>query len=147
MQAKTNGVGTTAAYITERIRALLSLDDTDGVLEILDKHPRAVELSEFERDLREWGFVFGMAFAIARAEDPWETNRSVAARALMPAFAAYTDWSGEFRQPDRNVLVSAVVRAYQERPAAQFGEGKIGRELEDALIMLSNGCGSLTVER
>ena len=128
-----------AAYITERLRALLHLDDTDGVMEVLEKYPRGVELSEFERDLRDWGFVFGMAFAMARGEDPWETNQSVAERALMPAFAAYSDWSGEFRTPDRNALVSAVVKAYQNEDSRLHG--KVSRELEDALIMLSNGCG------
>jgi hypothetical protein len=79
-----------------------------------------------------------MSFAIARAEDPWETNESVAGRALLPAFAAYMDWSGDFRQPDRDALVSAVVQAYRKEDP----HGEVSRQLEDALVMLSNGCGS-----
>lgn len=130
----------TVATISERIRALLSLDDMgEGPVGVCGKHPRGIHLSEFERDLMEWGLVYGMAFAMARSEDPWETIESVAARAFMPALAAYTDWSGDMAKPDRNELVSAVISAYGRQPS---GRQEMSEELEDALVRLYNGSGS-----
>ena len=138
MQTQAYAGATDAANILGRIRTLLHQDDADGALEALDKHPRGEHLSGFERDLREWGFVYGMAFAIARMEDPWEPTDQVAERALLPAWAAFVDWSGEIERPDRDELVSAVVRAYRR----QDSRAPMTVELEDALVHLHNGVGS-----
>jgi hypothetical protein len=48
-----------------------------------------VELTERERDLLDWGAVVGLAFGLARMEDPCESLESVSARALDAALGAY----------------------------------------------------------
>jgi hypothetical protein len=44
-------------------------------------------LSELQCDLRDWGLYFGVAYGIARSEDPYEPNGRVAARAYDAAAA------------------------------------------------------------
>ncbi len=52
------------------------------------------ELSDFEMDCRDWGFAFGVAYAIARSEDPFESNHSVCERAIVAAREAFSRASG-----------------------------------------------------
>ncbi len=48
-----------------------------------------VEFTERERDLLDWGAVVGLAFGLARMEDPCESLESVGSRALDAALGAY----------------------------------------------------------
>ena len=43
-------------------------------------------------DLRDWGMTFGLAYGIARGEDPYESNESVAQRALDAARMVWKGW-------------------------------------------------------
>ena len=52
-------------------------------------------MSEFERDIRDWGVVMGVAYGIARGEDPYESRDSVLARALPAAKEAYANYGDE----------------------------------------------------
>jgi uncharacterized BrkB/YihY/UPF0761 family membrane protein len=56
-----------------------------GLLRPLLDGGQAARLSDFELDLSDWGFTYGVAWAAARAQDPAEPDHSVAARALEAA--------------------------------------------------------------
>ena len=58
-------------------------------------YPRADEagLTEFEMDCRDWGFVFGVTYGIARGEEPYESDDSVCERAMMAAREAFARFS------------------------------------------------------
>lgn len=51
-------------------------------------------LTPFELDCRDWGFVFGIAYGIARGDDPWEPDEEVLARAHAAAREAFQRWGG-----------------------------------------------------
>lgn len=48
---------------------------------------------ELHLDLCEWGFAFGVAFAIARGEDAYESRSTVTARAEQAAREAWARWA------------------------------------------------------
>ncbi len=52
------------------------------------------QLPERELDIHDWGLMFGLTFAIARGEDPYESVESVGARAMRSAEAAFREWHG-----------------------------------------------------
>jgi hypothetical protein len=65
-----------------------------GLVRPLLNGGQAARLSDFELDLGDWGFTYGLAWAAARAQDPDEPDHSVAARALEAAaevFRVYCD--------------------------------------------------------
>ena len=51
--------------------------------------PEGDHLTEFEQDIRDWGVMIGVAYGIARADDPFESRESVLERAQEAAQAAY----------------------------------------------------------
>ena len=105
----------TAMSLEEKLRSILMADDTGkGPIGQCGAWPRWAEdiyLTETEADLRDWGLVYGMAFAIAREQDPWESVESVAKRALEPAQRAYRQWGGHIAQPERAEVTPAEVVA------------------------------------
>jgi hypothetical protein len=52
-------------------------------------------LSEFESECRDWGFVYGLAYGMARGEDPYESTGSVSIRAMGAAIEAFKRWGGD----------------------------------------------------
>jgi hypothetical protein len=50
--------------------------------------PRTASLSRRELEMVDWGFVFGVAWAVARRQDPGAPEAVVSARALRVASAA-----------------------------------------------------------
>ena len=54
----------------------------------------AAGLSERETDLMDWGFAFGVAWAIARAQDPVASEELVSDRALQATQAVYEAYRG-----------------------------------------------------
>lgn len=134
-----------AQNATRRVAALLqratSSDETSdhflgGAGRRLKEH--GLQLGELEQDCLDWGAIYGLAFALIREEDPWETPASVAARADAAAWERWGDWSsGTFHERVTIQTVADVVTAYRDCPPlpAEF------RDLEDALIGLANGCG------
>jgi uncharacterized BrkB/YihY/UPF0761 family membrane protein len=51
-------------------------------------------LSALELDLSDWGFTYGVAWAVARAQDPHEPDASVAQRALAAAQEVFKTYCG-----------------------------------------------------
>ncbi len=56
---------------------------------------QASRLGDLELDLLDWGFTYGAAWALARAQDPDEPDRSVADRALRAAREVFRLYCGE----------------------------------------------------
>lgn len=55
-------------------------------------HARA--LTDFESDLRDWGMLYGVAFGLARTEEPCEPADSVARRAFEAAEIVFDKYNG-----------------------------------------------------
>ena len=64
----------------------------DGLLRPMLDSGRVGELSEFELDLGDWGFTYGVAWAIARTQNPDESDHSVAERALVAAGEVFREY-------------------------------------------------------
>ena len=127
--------------LQEKVRAILRNDDTgDGLIGVAGKRP-GIQLTEFELDLRDWGIIYGIAFGLARTEEPCESIESVARRAFEAARTVHIEWGGEIsKRPDRDELVSAVLRAY--RKAGESGELHVPEYLDDAIVDLNNKAGA-----
>jgi hypothetical protein len=83
--------------LEEKVYAVVSTEHAVGIqgpLEAIAEYPRdgGGRLSQFERDCRDWGLVFGVAYGIARGEDPFEREDSVTSRALAAAGGAFRRW-------------------------------------------------------
>jgi hypothetical protein len=103
--------------VTERITALLRVDDTgEGPFGVCGNFPHGARgtLTQFELDMRDWGLVYGMASAMIRAEDPWETIDSVAARALAPAMHAFRDVCDDFHERTELNAAQEVVAVFRQ---------------------------------
>lgn len=71
-------------------------------------------LGEYEQSLRAWGLMFGIAFGIARCEDPWESVESVAARAYEAAWPKFLEFTaGGFEERQANEAAREVVKVYR----------------------------------
>jgi hypothetical protein len=57
---------------------------------------RAAELSDREIEMMDWGFAFGVAWAVARGQDPAAPEELVSIRALDVTQAVYGAYRGSF---------------------------------------------------
>jgi hypothetical protein len=57
-------------------------------------------LTEAECDLNDWGFTYGVAWAVARRQYPAESDRHVAERALEAARAVFGEYCAEEKWPE-----------------------------------------------
>jgi hypothetical protein len=81
--------------LEEKVRAVVSPDDTGaGPLGRMESKLGAGPFTDRDLDLSHWGVYYGLAFAIARAEDPFEPMANVAQRALDVAWPLYLERSG-----------------------------------------------------
>lgn len=125
------------AQLGARLRELCVEDDFAGALSELGRYPKLTtrELTEFERDLRDWGFAYGLAFGLAMDAWPDESHAEIARRAFTPALAVYREWSGEIEDPGvkREKAIREVVRQFEAIDTYQRQEGPIPGELAAAL--------------
>jgi hypothetical protein len=84
----------------------------DGMLSpVSDDEEGVARLSDLELDLSDWGFTYGVAWAVARAQDPHEADASVAQRALAAAQEVFRMYGGADDWAER------IRRDAQERPS------------------------------
>jgi hypothetical protein len=57
--------------------------------------PHGEVVSSFELDLMDWGIALGAAYAIARAERPFDATHDVCLEAVAAAEAAFRAWGGD----------------------------------------------------
>src|SRR4051794_28106895 len=58
-------------------------------------------LTELECDLSDWGFAYGVAWAMAKARHPFESDRRIAERALEAARAVFDEYCAGENWPER----------------------------------------------
>jgi hypothetical protein len=82
--------------LTEKVYAVLGQEQSHGeaALATANRYPKGDALTELDLDCRDWGFVFGFAYGIARGEDTYEPEASVLDRAEAAARDAYARWAG-----------------------------------------------------
>ena len=61
---------------------------------VSDNEEAEPRLSALELDLSDWGFTYGVAWAVARAQDRYEPDESVAQRALAAAQEVFHTYCG-----------------------------------------------------
>ena len=77
-------------------RALRNDAAYDGMLSpMATGDEEAARLSELELDLGDWGFTYGVAWTVARGQDPEEPDDAVAARALGAAKQVFELYCGQ----------------------------------------------------
>ena len=103
-----------AMTTAERLRSLISQDDGGGSLDGLEKGSAPGGLTDFESSIETWGFVYGLAYALTRLEDPFESPASVADRAHSAARVEFLAYNGVYEVPDRDELVKALEDAWEE---------------------------------
>ena len=105
-------------WLTDRVRRLSAEDDFAGALPEVDHYPRlrTRDLSSFERDVRDWGLVYGLVFGLAVAEWPDAPHAELARLAFFPALQVYRRWGGEIQDPGerREAAIRDVVRRFGE---------------------------------
>lgn len=135
-------------WLVNEVRRLLSEDDAAGALKALEGYPNLTrhQLSEFERDMRDWGLVYGITFGLAVAKWPREPHPETAQLAYAAALMAHIDWGGEIQDPTlrREAALRTVVESYdrwdEKRHTGRYrssDEAPIGETLHVALHELS----------
>jgi uncharacterized BrkB/YihY/UPF0761 family membrane protein len=87
---------------------------------VSDNEQGEPRLSSLELDLSDWGFTFGVAWAVARAQDPHEPDASVAQRALAAAEDVFHVYCGTDDWAERIGLASPS--AERERAGSPNGQ-------------------------
>jgi hypothetical protein len=130
-------------WLIDKARRLSAEDDFAGALRALDDYPRLTRhsLTEFERDMRDWGLVYGITFGLAIAKWPNEPHDELASLAFEVSRMVYVRWGGEIQDPElrREAALRAVVERYDrwddERYARSYrpAEVPMGDSMSNAL--------------
>jgi len=115
--------------LTDKVTTVLSAVAGTGFMDpvqTMSIYPRGAEpgLTQFEMDCRDWGFTFGVAYGIARGEEPYESDDSVCERAMTAAREVFTRFSRanifteEAFDADREVRPDPRAAAEEETEAA-----------------------------
>jgi len=114
-------------WLVGELRKLTCEDDFAGTLNEVSCYPQLTrhELSEFERDVRDWGLMYGIAFGLAVAKWPQEPHKETAKLAFHVARMVYVRWGGEIQDPalKREAALRAVVEQYGRWDEARFTRG------------------------
>jgi hypothetical protein len=84
--------------LADKVSTVLSAVAGSGFMDpvgTMSIYPRALDpgLTAFEANCRDWGFTFGVAYGIARGEEPYESEDSVCERALTAAREVFARFS------------------------------------------------------
>jgi hypothetical protein len=130
-------------WLVGEMRRLCGEDDFAGALPVIDGYPRLTrhKLSEFERDMRAWGFVYGLAFGLAVAKWPEEPHSETARIAFEAGLMVQIRWGGEIQDPAlrREAALRTIVEQYDEweerRYTHQAGssDAPMGMDMSSAL--------------
>lgn len=88
-------------------------------------------LTMFELDLIDWGLTVGLAYGVARAEDPFERVQSVVERAAQAARAAYARWASFDGMEATQELLNGKAYAQDRRERPVSPESAPAIELDD----------------
>jgi len=83
--------------LEEKVRAIITQADTgEGPVGTAGRQPcrHGYMATDLEAGMRAWGCVYGIAFGLARSEEPCEPIESVAERAYEAAWPAFLAFNG-----------------------------------------------------
>jgi hypothetical protein len=130
-------------WLVGELRRLCAEDNFAGALPAVEGYPRLTrhKMSEFERDMRDWGLVYGLAFGLAVAKWPGEPHEDTARVAFDAALMVHIRWGGEIQDPTlrREAALRAVVEQYdhwdEDRYRQRSGspEAPMGSDMSSAL--------------
>lgn len=101
--------------LLEKLRGVMTGDDaTAGLLDPCWSYPgkgvNSRDLTDLEDRLRTWGCFYGVAFGLARSEEPCESAESVGRRAYEAARVVFEDFiGGRLYGPKENAEGEEVV--------------------------------------
>jgi hypothetical protein len=81
------------ADLHSRVRG--ALEDDQGTEGLFGSPASAAVRDDAEANIQAWGYVYGLAYAIAKAEDPYEPASEVGARARAVALPIYAEYVGD----------------------------------------------------
>jgi hypothetical protein len=103
--------------LDQKVRAIVMQDDDgEGPTSVVSQRPgwHGFEATDFESNLRDWGCVFGIAFGLARSEEPCEPVESVARRAYEAAWPVFVTYTGGFQMtPEQGKAIEGLRRQYR----------------------------------
>jgi hypothetical protein len=125
-----------------QLQALTAEDDLAGGLPVVQQYPKfeTRPVSEFEDDLRFWGFVYGLAFGLAVRDNPELSHEDAARLAYKPAYRRFVQWSGDIENPveKREAAIRTLVRRFAEADQERDnGRVVMTAELQDAVLALT----------
>ncbi len=140
MATKKRTAASDAEYVASKavgtqLGMLCSEDNFAGGLPVLEQYPelRTRDLSSFERHVRDWGFVYGLAFGLAVSANPNMAHEDAARLAYGPAHRVSVRWGGEIEDPGekRENAIRALVQQYNDDATPHDGS-----KLRDAVMEL-----------
>lgn len=136
--SKKNMAGSAEA-VESHLQALCSEDDFAGALSVLDRYPqlRTRQISRFERDMRDWGLAYGVAFGLAVSGNPEMAHEAAAELAYMPARRVAARWGVQPQDPGerRENAIRALVDRYESADSRVMMNAQLG-PLHDAIADL-----------
>ena len=120
------------AKLAERMTFVHEEDDLGDAAIFCGRYPRIPDHrpSQFELDLRDWGLIYGIAYGLARATEPKDSNDQVGERAYKVARASFARWNGgEIEDPRvvRDRAIRDVIAKFDEAESAAYREGRPGK--------------------
>jgi len=108
-------MATITMSLQEKVRSIIMQDDIgEGPIGIAgsEPHDRGFIETDCEAEMRVWGCVYGIAFGLARSEEPCEPIKAVGERAYLAAWPVFQEYNRG------KIDVSDAVRAvYHGAPA------------------------------
>jgi hypothetical protein len=115
--------------LTEKVSTVLAAVAGSGFMDpvqTMSIYPRALEsgLTDFESNCRDWGFTFGVAYGIARGEQPYESDHAVCERAMTAAREVFSRFSKADIFTEAAFLVDREARPDPRAAAAEAEAGE-----------------------
>jgi hypothetical protein len=80
--------------LAEKVRAVLARDDTgEGPIGLAASKIGPAPHTDRDSDISAWGVTFGIAWGIARTEDPFESDEQVGQRAMSAGWAVFSEFN------------------------------------------------------
>jgi len=115
-----------AAQLAQQVLQALADGSAQPLAEVQDRAPPERDFSELEASLADWGFGYGVAWALVRAADPLMSSQAVAdlaRRGTALAWRMYSEESWPRLLEDR--------RPPAHEPAGESAESEAGDEPAD----------------
>ncbi len=119
--------------LEEKVYAMLTEQSPEGPIAACSNRidVEGSHLTSWENDLRDWGMVYGFAYGVARAENPWQPEALAIGEALNAARAAFARWGGPIASRPDGQAVAAAAQAVQFAYSYANRDGAIAKSDPD----------------